>query len=101
MVECSTVTMITGFCFKTCAILLCHVLEKTLYVTFPCLVVLESSSKFQSYFYKTKNRNKNFYGAATSWHLWKRSGNYLMYKRLERYPASQKNEYKGKIEMCR
>ena len=31
----------------------CMFLIKTLYGTFPCLVVLASSCKFQSYFYKT------------------------------------------------
>ena len=44
--------------FQTC---LCHsvtFLGKTFYGAFPWLAVLESSSKFQSYLYKTKNSNK-------------------------------------------
>ena len=32
--------------------------EKTLYGTFPCLMVLASSSKFQSYFYETWHLRK-------------------------------------------
>ena len=50
-------------------------LGKTLYGTFFCLMVLASSSKFQSFFYKTKKKqNKNFNRTAMSWHLRKRVG---------------------------
>ena len=43
-------SLLAPFCF----------LAKTFYGTFPCLVILPSSSKFQSYFYKTKKQNKKF-----------------------------------------
>ena len=52
----------------TCAILLC--LEKETLRTFPCLMVLARSSKFQSYLCK-KKQIKEFNRAAIFWQLLK------------------------------
>ena len=58
----------------TRAIFLYH-WEKKLYNTSPCLVVLASSSKFQSCLNKNiKNQNKKFQPDSNIWHLWKQVG---------------------------
>ena len=64
---------------------------KTLYDTFPCVVVLASSSKLQSYLYYKRT--------AISWYLRKQVWviAYPMYWHLRRFPASQEDKYRYKI----
>ena len=73
-------------------------LGKTLYGTFPCLVVLANSYKFQLHLYEISSGQQYLASAEAG------LGNCLLPvglgKRLRRFLGSQENKYRGKIKYC-